>query len=200
MIILIAPENDIPNEIEMLHQLFQEGLTCYHLRKPGKKFSQLLSYLNDIDSAYHNRIVVHHCHELINDFNLKGIHFKEQIRKNHGDHLDAYLKKLNLLQKTISASFHDLEDLKTCPFQFDYHLLSPVFSSISKEGYKGRRFDVKTIDKTIIGLGGIVPETIAPTLKLGYKGIAVLGGVWNTENPVESFKSIKRSYQAFTTK
>ena len=194
MIVLIAPENDIPNEIEILNQLFREGLLVYHLRKPDKNHEEHVAYLNKIDKEYHNRIVVHYFHELINDFNLKGIHFQEQKRIDHIDNPGQYFKNLNMFGKTISSSFHEPEVLKACYFEFDYHLLSPVFSSISKKGYKGKGFDVNHIDKTIIGMGGINVETIEETITLGFKGIGVLGGVWNAENPVESFIEIKTVY------
>ena len=49
MIILIAPENDILNEIETLNQLFEEGLLYYHLRKPDKNYVEHVDYLNKID-------------------------------------------------------------------------------------------------------------------------------------------------------
>ena len=52
MIILIAPENDIPNEIEILQQLFQEGLAYYHLRKPTKNYQEHCDYLNKIEEQY----------------------------------------------------------------------------------------------------------------------------------------------------
>ncbi|QXP77768.1 MULTISPECIES: thiamine phosphate synthase [Winogradskyella] len=200
MIVLIAPENDIPNEIEILNQLFREGLLVYHLRKPDKNHEEHVAYLNKIDKEYHNRIVVHYFHELINDFNLKGIHFQEQKRMDHIDNPGQYFKNLNMFGKTISSSFHEPEVLKACYFEFDYHLLSPVFSSISKKGYKGKGFDVKHIDKTIIGMGGINAETIEETITLGFKGIGVLGGVWNTENPLEGFIKIKETYNKRTNK
>ncbi|MCG1036745.1 thiamine phosphate synthase [Polaribacter sargassicola] len=195
MIVLIAPENDIPNEIEILHQLFQEGLEYYHFRKPDKNYQEHCNYLNQIDKKYHNKIVVHYYHELVNEFNLKGIHFQEQKRIDHIDNPSEYFKNLSLFGKTISSSFHDPEVLNECYFEFDYHLLSPVFSSISKKGYEGKGFDVNSIDKTIIGMGGINTKTIKETLELGFKGVGVLGGVWNAENPVESFKSIKKCYE-----
>ncbi|WP_179374984.1 thiamine phosphate synthase [Winogradskyella wichelsiae] len=200
MIVLIAPENDIPNEIEILNQLFREGLLVYHLRKPDKNHEEHVAYLNKIDKEYHNRIVVHYFHELINDFNLKGIHFQEQKRMDHIDNPGQYFKNLNMFGKTISSSFHEPEVLKACYFEFDYHLLSPVFSSISKKGYKGKGFDVKHIDKTIIGMGGINAETIEETITLGFKGIGVLGGVWNAENPLEGFIKIKETYNKHTNK
>ncbi|WP_324027070.1 thiamine phosphate synthase [Maribacter sp. BPC-D8] len=196
MIILIAPEKDIPNEIELLHQLFQEGLAYYHLRKPLKDYQEHCDYLNAIDTKYHNRIVVHFFHELVNEYDLKGIHFQEQKRIDHIDNPGQYFKSLDMYGKTISSSFHDPEVLEDCEFEFDYHLLSPVFSSISKQGYEGKGFDVNQSEKLIVGMGGITDKTVQQTLKLGFKGISVLGGVWNMENPVESFVALKKHYEA----
>ena len=200
MIFLIAPENDIDNEILILNQLFEAGLEYYHFRKPHKSYQQHCEYLDAIEIKYHNRIVTHYHHKLINEYNLKGIHFQEQKRRDYIDNPGHYFKDLNMFGKTISSSFHEPEELEDCYFEFDYHLLSPVFSSISKEGYKGRGFDVNHIDKLIIGMGGINVKTMPEVFKLGYKGIGVLGGVWNTEDPVRSFKEIKRHYEEVTTK
>ncbi|MDO6738986.1 thiamine phosphate synthase [Wenyingzhuangia sp. 2_MG-2023] len=196
MIILISPENDVPNEIEILHQLFQQGLEYYHFRKPQKNYQEHCEYLNQIDKQYHNRIVVHYFHELVNEYSLKGIHFQEQKRKDHLDTPTDYFVKLNnMYGKTISSSFHEPEDLEKCTFEFDYHLLSPVFSSISKEGYNGRGFDVNHIDKTIVGMGGVTTENLTKFDKLGFKGVGVLGGIWNSENPVEDFKKMQRHFE-----
>lgn len=195
MIILIAPENDVANEIEILHQLFQEGLLYYHLRKPNKNYEEHCTYLNQIDKKYHNRIVVHYFHELINDFNLKGIHFQEQKRRDHIDNPGQYFKGLNMFGKTISSSFHEPKELNDCYFEFDYHLISPVFSSISKQGYKGRGFNVNHIDKTIIGMGGVTANNLIEFDKLGFKGVGVLGGIWNSKEPVEVFKQMKNYFE-----
>ena len=139
--------------------------------------------------------MVHYFHELTNDYNLKGIHFQEQKRIDALENGSRYFLKLhNMRGKMMSSSFHEPEVLANCDIEFDYHLLSPVFSSISKVGYEGRGFDVTHINKTIIGMGGVNAETIPKVLALGYKGIGVLGGVWNTENPVESFKNIKSQF------
>ncbi len=194
MIVLIAPENDIPNEIEILHQLFQEGLQYYHLRKPNKNYQEHCDYLNQIDKQYHNRIVVHHFHELVNKFNLKGIHFQEQKRIDHIDNPGQYFLNLNMYGKTISSSFHELETLENCDFEFDYHLLSPVFSSISKKGYEGRGFNVNHINKRIIGMGGVTKDNLEEFDELGFKGVGILGGIWNSNEPIEVFKAIKHHF------
>ena len=116
---------------------------------------------------------------------------QEQPRIDLKNRLREYVENFRSKGKTVSSSFHELEVLDSCLKTFDYHLLSPVFSSISKAGYEGRGFDVNHINKIIIGMGGINESKIADTLKLGFSGIGVLGGVWNAENPVESFNSIK---------
>ena len=100
--------------------------------------------------------------------------------------------------KTISSSFHEPEELDNCEFEFDYHLLSPVFSSISKQGYEGRGFDVNHIDKCIVGMGGVNANNLSEFDKLGFKGVGILGGIWNAENPVNSFQLIKNNYQIAT--
>lgn len=195
MIIVIAPENDVPNEMQVLNQLFELGLAYYHFRKPNKDYKAHCEYLNKIDSQYHNRIVVHNHHILINEYNLKGIHFEEQKRIDYIDNPGQYFKDFNMFGKTISSSFHEPKDLEACYFEFDYHLLSPVFSSISKTDYHGRGFDVNHIDKTIIGMGGVTADNISKFDTLGFKGVGILGGIWNSDSPLTVFKKIKAHYK-----
>lgn len=190
MIVLIAPEQDIPNEIDILHQLFEAGLQYYHFRKPFKNLQEHIDYLNQIDIKYHNRIVVHYFHELINEFNLKGIHFQEQKRIDALENGKGYFNNLNMIGKTMSSSFHEFDELENCDIEFDYYLLSPVFSSISKKGYAGRGFDVNFINKKIIGMGGVTTTNLETFTQLGFKGVGVLGGIWNSEHPIEDFKKM----------
>jgi thiamine-phosphate pyrophosphorylase len=190
MIVIIAPENDLPNEIEILTQLFEAGLEYYHLRKPHKDYTAYSEYINQIDTQYHNKIVVHDYHELINEFKLKGIHFQEQNRIDHIDNPGRYFKGLDMFGKTISSSFHEPKDLENCYFEFDYHLLSPVFSSISKKGHEGRGFNVTHLDKTVIGMGGATADNMKAFDILGYKGVGVLGGIWHSDTPIAVFKSM----------
>ncbi len=194
MFILISPEKDLKNEISILNQLFEAGLECFHLRKPTKNKEEVVAYLNQIDSKFHQKIVLHTFHELVNEFNLKGIHFSENMRIQHIDHPSKYFINLNMFGKTISSSFHEIKEVEDCYFEFDYHFLSPVFDTISKENYHGRNFNVTEVDKDIIALGGITTENINQIKDLGYKGAAVLGSLWNSENPVEYFKNLRSNF------
>lgn len=195
MIVLISPETDIENEITILNQLFEAGLEYYHLRKPEKTIEEYQDYLSQIDEQYHNRVVVHFYHQLINDYNLKGIHFQEQFRKDNLDVPSHYFVGLNMYGKTISSSFHEVETLNDCAFEFDYHLISPVFSSISKKGYEGRRFDVNAIQKKIIGMGGVTANNLDELTQLGFKGVGVLGGIWNSSSPLKDFMKMSEYYK-----
>ena len=196
MIVVISPENDIKDEIQTLNLLFEAGLEYFHLRKPSKTHEEHVTYLNSINTEFHNRIVVHFCHELVNEFDLKGVHFQEQKRKDTIEtNSGHYFRPLNMFGKTISSSYHELETLAQDDFEFDYHLLSPVFSSISKQDYDGRGFDVNHIDKVIIGMGGVTSDNINEFKKLGFKGVGVLGGIWNSSTPIETFKKMTTYFE-----
>lgn len=195
MIIIIAPENDVPGEIKILHQLFKQGLVYYHLRKPHKDYQAHCDYLNLIDKKYHKNIITHYHHTLINEYNLKGIHFQEQQRLDHIDNPGKYFLGLSMYGKTISSSFHEPKVLEDCYFEFDYHLLSPIFSSLSKASITGRGFDVNHIDKTIIGMGGVTADNLKEFEALGFNGVGVLGGIWNSKTPVAIFKKMKHYFR-----
>ena len=200
MLLVITSEQEIENEAALLNHLFREGLEVLHLRKPSFDIEQYRTLLKEINSEFYSRIMLHENHELSKEFNLKGIHLQEQPRIDLGDNLSNYLEGFKAGGFKVSSSFHDPEVLNSSKIDFDYHLLSPVFSSISKKGYEGKGFDVNHIQKKIIGMGGVNETTIPDVLKLGYDGIGVLGGVWNSENTVESFTAIKSNYEFHKTR
>lgn len=204
MIVLIAPENDLPKEIEILHQLFDAGLSHYHLRKPFKNEEALRHYLAQIDLKYYNKIVLHQFHHIAKELNLKGIHLQEQFRISLGENLQEYIARFrnfgnqeqrtkNQKPKTVSSSFHHPDTILHCGAEFDYHLLSPIFNSISKQGYQGKDFSVNDINKKIIGMGGVNAENLGKIKAKGFQGAGVLGGVWNAECPLTAFIELQNN-------
>jgi len=179
--------------MNILHELFEMGLEYYHLRKPHEDYEQHCNYLEEIDSKYHAKIVVHYFHELMNDFDLKGIHYREQQRKDANENeLQKYINKKNV---SVSSSFHSIEDIEACRVNFNYHFLSPVFSSISKQGYQGKEFIVNHISKQVIGVGGVTVGNLEIIDSMGYSGVGVLGGIWNNSTPIENFKTMLDFYK-----
>lgn len=86
---------------------------------------------------------------------------------------------------TVSRSCHLLEEVRLAK-DFDYVFLSPIFNSISKQGY-GSGFTAEELQQAaaqgiitprVIALGGMDANTIPQAAKLGFGGVAVLGALW----------------------
>ena len=195
MVILIASERDLPNELDTLHQLFEAGLEFYHFRKPSYDVDKCGAYLSQIDPRFLNRIMIHDHHELTQTYPVKGIHLEERKWREKGSKLTSYVANFKSQGFQVSSSYHEVEDLMTQEVSFDYYMLSPVFGAISKPGYKGRGFEVSHINKTIVGMGGINAKTTPEALFLGFHGVGTLGGIWNAVNPVEAFNEIQTAFQ-----
>ena len=89
-------------------------------------------------------------------------------------------------------SCHTLEEVSRNKQHSDYVFLSPIFDSISKQGYRAA-FTEQTlrqahttgiIDGHVIALGGITPANARKALSLGFGGVAVLGDIWQSNDPV----------------
>lgn len=59
-------------ETDLVNSLFLEGMERLHLRKPGASEEELAAWLQDIDSQYYGRIVLHDCFPLAKKFALGG--------------------------------------------------------------------------------------------------------------------------------
>ena len=89
-------------------------------------------------------------------------------------------------------SCHTLEEVCRNKLHSDYVFLSPIFDSISKQGYKAAFSEellheahiAGIIDERVIALGGITPTNARKALSLGFGGVAVLGDVWQNADPV----------------
>jgi thiamine-phosphate pyrophosphorylase len=118
--------------------------------------------------------------------------FLKQIPKQYSDKV--------VLHSQI-PSFHSLQEIKEYKEKYEYAFLSPVFDSISKPGYRGkisgeflelRKGTVKITGQNIIALGGIDEDKIETIREMGFAGIAVLGAIWQSKNPVEKFRKIQK--------
>lgn len=176
MIIVTYPQQ-IPNETEIINALFDEGLDTLHLRKPDLNKEQLVEFISKINNRFHSRIMLHSHYELLDSFRIKGIHFTEKTK-----HM---LKDYDCVQCTKSLAVHELADLKLVSPVIDYVLLSPLFPSVSKEGYsKQWNFEELKIalagkrNHNIVALGGITLENVKFVRELGFDDFAILGSIW----------------------
>lgn len=192
--IVISNPFAIADEIKIIHSLFEEGLPLLHIRKADFSELEMAQFIHQIKLEFRNRIVLHSHHVLAEDFGINRIHFSEKERKESFDFPVKFPKSCRSKCESISTSTHSIEDFNSLENDFDYAFLSPVFKSVSKENYvpKTDLFEAlksKTNYKTkVIALGGIDSENIQKTMGNGFDDIALLGTIWNNENPIKQFK------------
>ena len=84
----------------------------------------------------------------------------------------------------------------------EYVFLSPVFDSISKQGYKGN-ISIEDLKNSIpdginvVALGGINRSNVDQLLSLPIFGIGLLGAIWMDDDPVNTFKEIAGIIEAY---
>lgn len=177
-IIVITAENIINGEAEIINSLFHSGLSRLHLRKPKATYSQMEDIINSIDKRYYDRIVVHDHYELAVKYNFGGIHINSRNRE----------KPIGY-NGSVSCSCHSISELKDKKDEFDYLSLSPIFNSISKEGYQSnftasqliQARDEGFIDNKVYALGGIDFDNISLLGHYGFGGAMILGSIWDND-------------------
>ena len=155
-LIVITSPYFFKGEDSILSHLFDEGMQHLHLRKPDSEANELRKLLDRIPDIYYPKVVLHDCFNLAVEYGLGGIHLN---RRNN--------QPPNGFTGTISCSCHSIEELEQFG-KLDYLFLSPIFQSISKEGY-GNGFKPETlrqasnagiINDKVMALGGIDLTTL----------------------------------------
>jgi len=167
------------NESSLINKLFEEGLMCLHYRKPYWTVKEHESYMNEIDPAFRDRVMIHQDYDLCLKYKLRGIHLTE---KTKGD-IDLYKR----WEVVTSMACHSLSDLVKLPSYIDYATISPLYDSISKSGYKAgidkqklkECLQSKQLSYKVYALGGINESKLSELKNLGLDGVCVLGDFWN---------------------
>lgn len=187
MLIVISHPEKRNNESFFINQLFDAGLELCHLRKPNFSLDDYKKLIESIDIKYHHKLVLHHHHSLADEFKINRIHFSEFNRLKQ--------QNFNSFQDFIlSTSVHSIADFNTLSSNFEYAFLSPVFESISKQRYISTLNLLEEVKKRtnfhshLIALGGITPENKHVALEKGYDGVALLGAIWNSNQPLKNYK------------
>lgn len=192
MFVVLTPEYPLEKEVAYLAYFASFPKVRLHIRKPQLSQKELFAYLEQLPAEAVAQSSLHSHHDLAEHFGVGGVHFTTAFRKGLADQLENNLANWQNKGKSLSASLHSLHELKPL---WDYTLLSPVFDSVSKQGYLGRAFSVAHREEKIIALGGVTERNVAKAKELGYEGIAVLGAVWKSKNPSETFKKLYDAYQ-----
>ena len=173
-VVLISDEAFFEREAEIVVTMFENGLSRFHLRKPGASAEAMSTFLDQLPEKVCDQIAVHGHEELVEPFKLSH---------NHAPH-------------GRSRSCHSLEELDELGPEVEYVFLSPIFNSISKQDYPAA-FDYEKLKEAlnierssqVLALGGISLDKLATCKELGFDGVALLGSVWRKPDPVEALNS-----------
>ena len=166
-------------ETSLVNSLFFHGLGKLHLRKPGAGKEMLSDWIREIRPEYRKRIVLHDHHDLAREFSLGGIHLN-----GRNPEVPEWLDRKEF---TVSRSCHSIQEIRENLAECDYLFLSPVFDSISKEGY-GAAFSREELEEArscgllsdnVYALGGVSLDKLPELLTYGFYGAAILGDLWN---------------------
>lgn len=169
--IAITPEQIESDEPRLIQEALLSGFDYVHLRHPDASLRDMRNLIESISPRYHSRLKLHGHFELLHSFNLGGVHLNSRCPSAPQQFTGS-----------ISRSCHSIDELfevKDC----EYVTLSPIFDSISKQGYKSafsdedlrRLSQVRNVP--VIALGGVTPERVKLLEPYGFSGYAVLGAL-----------------------
>ena len=210
-LLVISPEAEDPREHPTLAELFAAGLTSYHLRKPTWSRDQLAAWLHALPSQFHPRLVLHTHHDLVTEFTLGGLHNRDDSggragppgppRTPSAQRTPTGAPDGRALPPILrSRAVHDLPMLRVSLDTYDRLLVSPIFPSFSKPGHSpDARLAPAELKSTlalprraeVIALGGIDASRTPACRDLGFDGVAVLGAIWQSADPVRAFTMLQ---------
>ena len=172
--LVITSPTFFDGEAQFLHRLFAHGVDIVHLRKPGATTDDCARLLDGLSADDRRRIVIHDFFELARPYGLRGIHLNARRSTVPGG-----------WQGHVSRSCHSLEEVRQYKDACNYVFLSPIFDSVSKQGYASAFTDNALkqassdgiIDNRVVALGGVTPEKINYLRQLNFGGAAMLGCV-----------------------
>lgn len=173
---IISYPDIFEGEAMVLIDLMQHFDVRVHLRKPKVSEEDYISLVKQLPESLYSKLILHSAYHLSLKYDFGGLHFSTLKRK---------LANSVGLKNKKSTSCHSLEELKSLSENYSSCFLSPIFDSISKEGYSSG-LNLKEVEEylkssheiEVIALGGIHSGNIRAIKDMGFDGAAVLGTVW----------------------
>jgi thiamine-phosphate pyrophosphorylase len=197
-LMVISSPSPVAHEFDFVNQMFEEGLNRFHLRKPDLDKAGYLEALQCIKPQFLKRVILHDHFALALSYNVGGFYIKSEVLQKNSKELELVIKGAKGKGLLLSTGVHSINELASVPKTVDYMFLSPVFDSISKPGYQAN-MDLEKVAKAIkingkkhkiMALGGIDLHNLSIVKETGFDGAAVLGAIWQSENPVVRLKQL----------
>ncbi|MBR1545867.1 MAG: thiamine phosphate synthase [Prevotella sp.] len=163
-------------EDKIITSLFEEGLECLHLFKPGSSPMYAERLLTLLSSDFYSKIVVHDHFYLKEEYKLKGIHLDDE----HTPVPNGYKGK-------FSRTCTNIADLKEAKRHAEYVFLKSIFDSQTfaeeKSSFTANELEQAAkhglIDRHVYALGGMNIDNIRVAKDLGFGGVVISGDLWN---------------------
>ena len=194
--IVITPERIYEGEEEVVETITSLG-SRVHIRKPNSDMISLRNYCDRIlKTSVKTNVTLNRERELAMELGIGGIHTPFAAVENN-------CKEASML---VSCSTHSFEEAQRADeMGVSYYFLSPIFDSISKQGYL-RNFDDSSLREftsryhRCVALGGVEFNRLEELTH--FYSIALLGAVWqiegdklNISKSIEQFKKINDRWQ-----
>jgi thiamine-phosphate pyrophosphorylase len=196
-LVLITNGTSTKFETETINRLFREGLDELHIRKPSLEKKDQIKFIDNIDSDFHSRLVLHDCYSLVHMYNINKIHVSRDW--GNGIMSDFILNRMILRGKKVTKSVcvSSCADLYRQVRGQDEVMLGPVFS---KSMYMINNQTIKTEDMArairnskipVLGVGGVSLENIDVFKQAGFSGLVLQKSVWKNADPVRAFIQLR---------
>lgn len=188
--IVITKPDFFPGEAAAIAQMLRLGRADrVHIRKPCAERADVERLIREIPEELHSRLVLHDYHDLATEYALGGIHLNSRNPEPPADWektATSWTQNVGGRHLTISRSCHSLDELRLWHDKCDYLSLSPIFDSISKQGYKAaftqedlqRAASEGLIDSKVMALGGVTFARLDEVRHMGFGGGMILGDAW----------------------
>lgn len=180
-IIIITEPIFSTSEAASIRLLLDEGADRIHIRKPDAVETDVRRLIEALPQELYPRLSLHDHTFLAVEYGLGGMHVNAR---------NPFVP--NDFRGFVSRSCHSIGEAASHPHE-DYLLLSPIYDSISKQGYRSTYTDEALRDAArcgilsprIVALGGVCPEHLPALHAYGFGGAAFLGFIWKDATPTE---------------
>lgn len=178
MTIVLTLPYFVDGEAERIASMLSSAsVDLVHIRKPEATAAELEQLIMAIPSSCRSQLVLHDHYELAVKYNLFGVHLNSRNPQPPAG-----------WRGSVSRSCHSIEEVKQWKPRCRYVSLSPIFNSISKQGYKAafsreqleKAHAEGIIDHKVMALGGVTFGKIDDVLRMGFGGGMILGDAWKT--------------------
>lgn len=171
LVILTKPTFFV-EEDKILASLFDEGLDCLHLCKPGSSPMYCERLLTLLPEDCYGKISVHDHFYLKEEYKLRGIHIDDGLLPPTG------------WKGHFSVTCSDLLQLKEAKRKADYVFLADVFATDNRPAaYNAESLAEASrrglIDKRVYACGGVTLDKVRQARDMGFGGVVVGDDLWS---------------------